>query len=185
MAVPWRAALSSPAFLAILVSHACSNWGWYMLLIELPFYMKQVLKFNMTEKMAVPWRAALSSPAFLAILVSHACSNCGWYMLLIELPFYMKQVLKFNMTENAVTTALPFLSLWIFSIGLSKTLDWLRGKHVITTTTARKVGTLFEIIVYSLFGSGEEQPWNRVEEKRESIETEPLNKANNGDKTHD
>ncbi|CAK1586760.1 unnamed protein product [Parnassius mnemosyne] len=95
------------------------------------------------KKLAMPWRAALTSPAFLAILVAHVCSNWGWYMLLIELPFYMKQVLKFNMTENALTTSLPFLSLWFFSIGLSRTLDWLRGKNIITTTTARKIGTLF------------------------------------------
>ncbi|KAL0821560.1 hypothetical protein ABMA28_005012 [Loxostege sticticalis] len=95
------------------------------------------------KKLPVPWRAVLRSPAFLAILVSHACSNWGWYMLLIELPFYMKQVLKFNMTENAVSTALPFLSLWIFSMALSRTLDWLRGRNLITTTTARKIGTLF------------------------------------------
>ncbi|XP_013180262.1 PREDICTED: sialin [Papilio xuthus] len=99
------------------------------------------------KKLPVPWRAVLTSHAFLAILVAHACSNWGWYMLLIELPFYMKQVLKFNMTENAVTTSLPFLSLWIFSIALSRTLDWLRGKNIITTTTARKIGTLFASVV--------------------------------------
>lgn len=46
--VPWLAVLRSKPFWAILVAHACSNWGWYMLLIELPFYMKQVLKFNTT-----------------------------------------------------------------------------------------------------------------------------------------
>ncbi|XP_039756356.1 sialin [Pararge aegeria] len=95
------------------------------------------------KKLPVPWKAVLTSGPFLAILVAHACSNWGWYMLLIELPFYMKQVLKFNMSENAVATALPFLSLWFFSLALSKSLDWLRGKSYITTTTARKVGTLF------------------------------------------
>ncbi|KAJ2945477.1 hypothetical protein O0L34_g289 [Tuta absoluta] len=102
---------------------------------------------SVKAKMPVPWRAVLTSPPFLAILVAHACSNWGWYMLLIELPFYMKQVLKFNMAENTVTTALPFLSLWLFSMGLSRTLDWLRGKQYITTTTARKIGTLFASLV--------------------------------------
>ncbi|KAJ0174786.1 hypothetical protein K1T71_009894 [Dendrolimus kikuchii] len=234
------------------------------------------------KKLPVPWRAVLTSPAFLAILVSHICSNWGWYMLLIELPSYMNQVLKFDMTENAVTTALPFLSLWIFSIALSRILDWLRSKSIITTTIARKIGTLFasvvpaicllcvcyigcnrgaavalmaigvtgiggmfcgflsnhidiapnfagtlmamtntlatipgivvpifvgvlthgnqtisawriiffvtialyvvEIIVYTIFGSGEEQPWNKVEEHRDNIETKPLNKKT--EKTH-
>ncbi|XP_061719219.1 sialin isoform X2 [Cydia pomonella] len=99
------------------------------------------------KNLPVPWRAVLTSPPFLAILVAHACSNWGWYMLLIELPMYMKQVLKFEMTENAVTTALPFLTLWFFSMGLSKTLDWLRGRGNITTTTARKIGTLFASVV--------------------------------------
>lgn len=34
-----------------------------------------------------------------------------------------------------------------------------------------------EIVVYTLFGSGEQQPWNNVEEKKEdnSTETKPLN----------
>ncbi|XP_063386948.1 sialin [Cydia fagiglandana] len=99
------------------------------------------------KNLPVPWRAVLTSPPFLAILVAHACSNWGWYMLLIELPMYMKQVLKFEMTENAVTTAMPFLTLWFFSMGLSKTLDWLRGRGNITTTTARKIGTLFASVV--------------------------------------
>uniref|UniRef100_A0A2H1WFG1 SFRICE_014234 n=1 Tax=Spodoptera frugiperda TaxID=7108 RepID=A0A2H1WFG1_SPOFR len=47
--MPWGKVFKSPPFLAILVAHTCSNFGWYMVLIELPFYMKQVLKFNMTE----------------------------------------------------------------------------------------------------------------------------------------
>ncbi|XP_053610286.1 sialin [Plodia interpunctella] len=99
------------------------------------------------KKLPIPWKAVLTSPPFLAILVSHVCSNWGWYMLLIELPFYMKQVLKFNVAENASATALPFLSLWLFSMALSKTFDWLRGKGLITTTTARKIGTLFASVV--------------------------------------
>lgn len=94
-------------------------------------------------KPPVPWRRVFTSPAFLAILVAHTCSNWGWYMLLIELPFYMKQVLKFNIKENAVVTAVPFLTMWFFSMALSKTLDALRQRHIITTTVARKIATLF------------------------------------------
>ncbi|XP_041982184.1 sialin isoform X2 [Aricia agestis] len=95
------------------------------------------------KKQPVPWKSVFTSAPFLAILVAHTCSNWGWYMLLIELPFYMKQVLKFNMAQNTVTTAMPFLSLWLFSMILSKTLDTLREKGKISTTVARKVGTLF------------------------------------------
>ncbi|CAH1639038.1 unnamed protein product [Spodoptera littoralis] len=99
------------------------------------------------HKHPMPWGAAFKSPAFLAILIAHTCSNFGWYMVLIELPFYMKQVLKFNMTENALAVSMPFLSLWFFSMVLSRTLDWLRGKKYISTSTARKIATMFASLV--------------------------------------
>lgn len=99
------------------------------------------------QKGPTPWKKIFTSPAFLAILVAHTASNWGWYMLLIELPFYMKQVLKFNIKENAVVTAVPFLTMWFFSMMLSKTLDALRTKGLITTTIARKIATLFASLV--------------------------------------
>ena len=47
--VPWGKVLTSVPFWAILIAHCCSNWGWYMFLIEIPFYMKQVLHFNVSS----------------------------------------------------------------------------------------------------------------------------------------
>uniref|UniRef100_A0A6P7GY55 Sialin n=1 Tax=Diabrotica virgifera virgifera TaxID=50390 RepID=A0A6P7GY55_DIAVI len=96
---------------------------------------KQETKYQM------PWKSVLTSPAFLAILVAHTCSNWGWYMVLIELPMYMKNVLRFKISENAILTALPFLCMWLFSMILSKTLDTLRARKIITTTIARKTAT--------------------------------------------
>lgn len=100
-----------------------------------------------SSKYPVPWKKVLTSMPFWAILIAHTCNNWGWYMLLIELPFYMKQVLKFNIKENAVVTALPFLTMWFFSMVLSKTLDHLREKGKITTTIARKTATLIASVV--------------------------------------
>ncbi|XP_040164425.1 sialin [Anopheles arabiensis] len=88
-----------------------------------------------------PWRKVFTSAPFYGILIAHMCNNWGWYMLLIELPFYMKQVLQFNIKENAVVTAIPFLTMWFFSMALSKTLDALRSRGKITTTIARKTAT--------------------------------------------
>ncbi|XP_058057905.1 sialin [Anopheles bellator] len=92
-------------------------------------------------KAPVPWRKVFTSGPFYGILIAHICNNWGWYMLLIELPFYMKQVLQFNIKENAVVTAIPFLTMWFFSMALSKTLDALRSRGKITTTIARKTAT--------------------------------------------
>lgn len=95
----------------------------------------------------IPWKAILTSKPFLGILIAHTCNNWGWYMLLIELPIYMNGVLRFEIKENAVFTATPFLTLWFFSIFISKTLDSLRNKGVITTTTVRKVATFIASFV--------------------------------------
>lgn len=95
----------------------------------------------------VPWKAVLTSMPFWAILVAHTCSNWGWYMVLIELPTYMKGVLSFKISENAVLTSLPFLTMWVFSLALSKTLDTLRAKQKISTTFARKLGTLIASVI--------------------------------------
>jgi hypothetical protein len=31
------------------VAHTCANFGWYMLLVELPTYMKSILRFNISQ----------------------------------------------------------------------------------------------------------------------------------------
>lgn len=98
-------------------------------------------------KKVIPWKSILTSKPFLGILIAHTCNNWGWYMLLIELPIYMNGVLKFEIKENAIYTATPFLTLWFFSIFISKTLDTLRSKDVISTTTARKTATLIASFV--------------------------------------
>lgn len=47
--VPWKAIFTSVPFWAILIAHTCSNFGWYMLLVELPTYMKHILRFNIGQ----------------------------------------------------------------------------------------------------------------------------------------
>jgi ACS family sodium-dependent inorganic phosphate cotransporter len=36
-------------FWAIAVAHTCGNWGLYVFLVELPTYMKQILRFDIAE----------------------------------------------------------------------------------------------------------------------------------------
>ncbi|XP_017768986.1 PREDICTED: putative inorganic phosphate cotransporter [Nicrophorus vespilloides] len=114
---------------------------------EREYIIKSLGPSERKQKLPVPWKSVLTSPAFVAIFIAHTCNNWGWYMVLIELPIYMKSVLKFKITENAVLTAIPFLSMWIFSMILSRTLDVLRGKGVIDTTRARKIATLIASVV--------------------------------------
>lgn len=84
---------------------------------------------------------------FYAILIAHVCGNWGWYMVLIELPSYMKMVLKFKIAENAVLTSIPFFLMWVLTLVLSKSLDNLRAKNLISTTTARKIATIISSLI--------------------------------------
>jgi len=57
--VPWKAVWTSMPMWAILVAHTCGNWGWYMLLVKLPTYMRYILKFDIKSN------AGLSAVPFL------------------------------------------------------------------------------------------------------------------------
>ncbi|XP_070533110.1 sialin-like [Ptychodera flava] len=47
--VPWLSIASSIRVWAIVLSHVANNWGFYTLLTCLPTYMKQILKFDLSQ----------------------------------------------------------------------------------------------------------------------------------------
>lgn len=95
----------------------------------------------------VPWGQIFKSAPFWAILIAHFCNNFGWYMLLIELPIYLKEVHHLPLNKLAVATSVPFLTLWFFSMIISKSLDTLKAKGVISTTIVRKIATLCASVI--------------------------------------
>lgn len=66
--VPWKKVWTSLPVWAIIVAHTCGNWGWYMLLVKLPTYMRYILKFNIKAN------AGLSAVPFL----------CNWLFTMIN-----------------------------------------------------------------------------------------------------
>ena len=48
--IPWCGILSSPAVWAIAVAHVTQNFGFYVLLTELPTYLKNVLGWDLKSK---------------------------------------------------------------------------------------------------------------------------------------
>lgn len=97
-----------------------------------------------------PWKAMFTSMPFYAILVCHFCGNIGWYMLLTQLPTYMKNILHFPIKKNAGLSAVPYFCMWLFTLVLSKGLEKLEDKGVISQTGYRKIATA----ISSILGSG-------------------------------
>lgn len=61
--VPWKKVWTSLPVWAIIVAHTCNNWGWYMLLVKLPTYMRYILKFDIASN------AGLSAVPFLCMWI--------------------------------------------------------------------------------------------------------------------
>ncbi|CAG0908221.1 unnamed protein product, partial [Darwinula stevensoni] len=57
-------------FYAILVAHVCNNWGYNMLLVELPTFMKQVLGFDLKSN------SLLSALPYLIVWLGTIAFGC-------------------------------------------------------------------------------------------------------------
>ncbi|XP_017764817.1 PREDICTED: putative inorganic phosphate cotransporter [Eufriesea mexicana] len=212
LTVPWGEVLRSKPFMAILIAHFCSNFGWYMLLIELPTFMNQILKFDMSSN------ATLSSMPFL----------CMWIFTMV-----LSKILAIMQDKNLITVTISRKIGTLFSsvvpmicligvsyVGCNRTLavtlmtigvtciggmySGFLSNHIdiapnfagtlvaITNCAATVPGFvvpifvgklthgnqtigawriiffatvvlyIIEILVYTIFGSGEEQPWNKA-----------------------
>lgn len=56
--IPWRSILTSLPFWAIAVGHTCFDYCFYMMITEIPTYLKEVLKFDLEKNgnlSMLPW----------------------------------------------------------------------------------------------------------------------------------
>ncbi|XP_001961830.3 sialin [Drosophila ananassae] len=223
-AVPWKKVFKSIPFWAILIAHTCSNFGWYMFLIEIPFYMKQVLKFNVASN------ATLSAMPYFPMIIFSICLG----KLLDSLQAKGKISTTFaRKTATSICTLIPgaclivlcfigcrhYEAVTVMSVGivamgamfsgfLSNHIDIapnFAGTLVALTNTAatlpgivvplfvgyvtkgnQNIGAwriifgvtivLFaiEFLVFVIFGSGQEQSWNKTSEAENKDEKTPL-----------
>ncbi|XP_012287934.1 putative inorganic phosphate cotransporter [Orussus abietinus] len=222
--VPWRRVFTSPPFLAILIAHFCSNFGWYMLLIELPTYMNQILKFDMSSNAglsATPflcmWIVTMGLSKILSIMqdkqwisvtvsrkigtlissvvpmicligVSYAGCNRVLAVVLMTigvaciggmycgfLANHIDIAPNFAGTLVAITNSfatIPGFLVPIFVGKLTHGNQTVEAWRIIFFVT---VGLyLVEILVYTVLGTGEEQPWNNVESSDEESPEQAL-----------
>ena len=93
---PWLKMLTSPAVWAIIVANVTSDWGIYTMLTNIPTYMFEVLKFDMTSVSFSFYKTSnQSSLAFRCGDIRPSVSPSS----LTNIPTYMFEVLKFDMTS--------------------------------------------------------------------------------------
>ncbi|KAL7304111.1 hypothetical protein TKK_0003569 [Trichogramma kaykai] len=229
--IPWFKILKSPPFLAIAVAHFCSNFGWYMLLIELPTFMNQILHYDLTSNAwlsALPffcmWIFTLGLSKLLAIMqdknwISVTVSRKIGTLFSSAVPMFCLLGASYVSDKNV---AVALMTIGITCIGgmycgfLANHIDLapnFAGTLVaITNTIATIPGFvvpifvgyitkgnqtieawrviffmtvglyIIEMLIYTMFGTGEEQPWNRVkssssQDSERPEQTVPLKEA--------
>ncbi|XP_052803963.1 uncharacterized transporter slc-17.2-like isoform X1 [Mya arenaria] len=82
---PWRAIFTSGPVWAILLANGCGNFGAYMLLTQMPTYMKEVLKFDIKSNGAfsmipylVFWVFIIIGGQIADVLISRSILSIEW-----------------------------------------------------------------------------------------------------------
>ncbi len=116
--LPIKKIFTSIPFWAIFICHFLQNFGWYMLLVEIPTFLNVGLGYDIES-------------VYHCIVLSTQL-----------LPNMLQQLYHFFLfQQNALLSSLPFLCNWIFSILYSSSLDFARSRGWINTTWARKLST--------------------------------------------
>ena len=132
--VPWRAMFTSPPFLTLSLTHLCNNFGWYMLLVELPLFARTGLGVDM-EVITL-----MSSLPFLA--------NWVWSLVYSRILDHLRSqgslsTLAARRLSVLVSSVLPGLCLLlIIIIG-----DNILGVVLLTTLAVMFYGSMFSGII--------------------------------------
>nr|XP_027234251.1 sialin-like isoform X4 [Penaeus vannamei] len=225
--IPWKSVWTSMPVWAIIVAHTCSNWGWYMLLVKLPTYMRYILKFDIKANAglsAVPFLCmwiftminanvldllrsknlitttfarkfstfvASIPPAICLISVTYVGCNTDLAVALLTLGTMFIGGMYSGFLSNHIDIAPPFAGTLM---GISNTFATIPGivvpsfvgymTHGNQTVEAWRVIFFItlgifglEAVFFSIFGSGDEQPWVRPKPKPGDPEQMRLNEA--------
>lgn len=84
---------------------------------------------------------------FYVRLITQCGQSWAFYTVLTEIPTYMANILHFNIQQNAILSALPYLTAWIFAIISSHFADWLLKKQHVSQLTSYKIWNAVASIV--------------------------------------
>ncbi|KAJ8967622.1 hypothetical protein NQ314_002741, partial [Rhamnusium bicolor] len=80
-------------------------------------FLKKELENVSSEKKTIPWRAMLTSAPLWALVAAQIGHDWGFFTMVTDLPKYMSDVLKFNVKENGLWSSVPYIVMWIVSMG--------------------------------------------------------------------
>lgn len=76
-----------------------------------------------------------------ALVITQVGHDWGFFTMVTDLPKYMKDVLKFNVSQNGVWSSVPYIVMWISSLGSGWLCDFLVRRKIMGLTFSRKFFT--------------------------------------------
>lgn len=98
----------------------------------------------------IPWMSIFTSLPMWAILITQCGQSWAFYTQLTELPSYMDNILHAGIQQNAILSALPYLTSWIFGIICSIFADWILANGWISIKNSYKLWNSVASVIPSL-----------------------------------
>lgn len=94
-----------------------------------------------TDLPPTPWRAILTSVPVHAIIIAQMGHTWGLFIVITDLPKYLNDVLSFNIKQNGYLSSLPYVFMWLVSIGAGFLSDYLIRHDYLGISVSRKLYT--------------------------------------------
>jgi MFS family permease len=98
-----------------------------------------------------PWRSIVTNKAMIALVIAQIGHDFGYFVMVTDLPKYMSGVLKFNIKENGLYSALPYVLMWVVSLGSGAVGDYTIKNGIQSVTNSRKMFTTIASFGPSVF----------------------------------
>ncbi|XP_022911273.1 putative inorganic phosphate cotransporter [Onthophagus taurus] len=118
---------------------------------EKSYLRKELAESTSSKSKKIPWRAILTSVPLWALVAAQIGHDWGFFTMVTDLPIYMSDVLHFTVSKNGIYSSVPYICMWIVSMGSGWLCDWLIVKNYMTVTFARKFFTTVASIGPGIF----------------------------------
>ena len=85
-----------------------------------------------------PWLQMVKSFPLWAAICSEFGTHWAYFAMLTHLPKYMKDVLKYSIEANGITSSIPYVAKWLFSLSFGWMADRAIRRNWLSVTASRK-----------------------------------------------
>jgi len=126
LSTPWIAIFTSLPMWAIIVAHAGNNFGHWVLLTQIPTYMKSILQHEIKEVRTL-WKMSYWTLRTAELSCRQLFKTFPWTD-----PRLLSQ-------QNGLLSALPYLSLWLSSLVVAWLILKVNSSGLISLQLSRKI----------------------------------------------